>query len=270
MSDKFTLNVSFLLFILLACALSIFFLFPAYDFLLFVRIHNGFTKDILAYDSVWHYVGDSFKEIISGHRPVGTYFFGLIGLILGSAFYAAYTFAHRHDMMIDHLRQELDRDIETLIKGGETQYMEFKSSFRWDMNKDEMNKALEGAVLKNIAGFMNAEGGSIIIGVDDAGTALGLEKDFQTLKTKNKDGFEMLLMTSISNKIGAPFCKYATILFYSINNKDICRVVVSKSDRPAYLNDGKDPSFFVRAGAGVRNLNIQDATNYIQSHWPSH
>ena len=38
---------------------------------------------------------------------------------------------------------------------------------------------------------MNAEGGTLFIGVDDDGKILGLMEDYQILKKKNSDGFEI-------------------------------------------------------------------------------
>jgi predicted HTH transcriptional regulator len=36
------------------------------------------------------------------------------------------------------------------------------------------------AILKTIAAFMNSEGGTLIVGVDDSGNILGVEKDYET------------------------------------------------------------------------------------------
>jgi predicted HTH transcriptional regulator len=40
-----------------------------------------------------------------------------------------------------------------------------------------------------IAGFMNKNGGILLIGIDDNGKILGLKNDMETLKKKNVDGF---------------------------------------------------------------------------------
>ena len=112
---------------------------------------------------------------------------------------------------------------------------------------------------------MNTDGGSLIIGVDDNGTILGLEKDYQTLKTKNRDGFEMALMAAIATKIGTNHCISATALFHKIDAHEICQILISKSSKPVYLQSNKDPKFYIRAGAGTRELNVQEANEYITS-----
>ena len=80
-------------------------------------------------------------------------------------------------------------DYEGIIKDGENDYVEFKSSLRWDYEQRNVNKIMESVVAKTITAFMNSGGGKLFIGVDDAGKILGIEKDYATLKNKNKDGF---------------------------------------------------------------------------------
>jgi predicted HTH transcriptional regulator len=51
---------------------------------------------------------------------------------------------------------------------------------------------LEKVISKTIAVFVNSEGDTLFIGVDDDddGNVVGLENDFQVLKKKNIYGFE--------------------------------------------------------------------------------
>ena len=169
--------------------------------------------------------------------------------------------------MIENLQNEIGRDITSIIAQGESGRLEFKSSFRWDFKQNGVNKGLEGAILKTLAAFMNSEGGSLLIGVNDEGQPLGLGKDFETLKTKNRDGFEVALMTAIATKLGTPQCARVTILFHKIENQDICHVLVSKSQKAVFLEAGKETKFFLRAGAGTKELNVKEAAEYISDHW---
>jgi hypothetical protein len=56
-----------------------------------------------------------------------------------------------------------DSQIRGLIQGGETPQVEFKSSFRFDFREQKVNKELTKVVAKTIAGFMNSEGGALIM-----------------------------------------------------------------------------------------------------------
>jgi hypothetical protein len=55
--------------------------------------------------------------------------------------------------------------IDVLIQSGEGQNLEFKSSLRWDLNLSQVNKELTKTVAKTVAGFMNGDGGTLLIGV---------------------------------------------------------------------------------------------------------
>ncbi len=87
----------------------------------------------------------------------------------------------------------LNEDILSLIRKGETEFVEFKSSLRWDFNENKVNKVLETVILKSINAFANAKGGKLFIGVDDGMNILGLEKDLSSLPKQNIDYFELHL-----------------------------------------------------------------------------
>jgi predicted HTH transcriptional regulator len=136
------------------------------------------------------------------------------------------------------------------------------------MQEDRINRGLEQVVLKTLAGFFNSYiGGTLLIGVADNGDLIGLEKDYQTLKKPNQDGFEQALMTVISTNLGADLCPLVHVLFHVIDNKEVCRVIVSPAKRPVFLTQGNAQKFFVRTGAGTRDLNIQEALDYVGGRW---
>jgi hypothetical protein len=63
-----------------------------------------------------------------------------------------------------------DQEVAALITKGESAEIEFKSSARWDMRQNKLNKEMEQIVVKTVAGFMNSEtGGMLLIGVEDGG-----------------------------------------------------------------------------------------------------
>jgi predicted HTH transcriptional regulator len=134
--------------------------------------------------------------------------------------------------------------------------------------ESRINRSLEGVVLKTIAGFLNShQVGTLLIGVADNGDILGLQNDYQTLKKPNQDGFEQTIMTTIATNLGSDVCQFVHVLFHVIDQKDVCRLIVSPSPRPVFLEQGNAPKFFVRTGGGTRELNIKEALDYIQSRW---
>jgi predicted HTH transcriptional regulator len=195
-------------------------------------------------------------------------FYAEIGAILGLLSLGFYQILHRRLVDLDALKAELEKDLPTIIRQGEGPLLEFKSSLRWDIQEQRVNKTLEGVILKTLAGFFNSSvGGTLLIGVADNGEILGLEADFQTLKKTDQDGFEQTLITSISANLGADLCPLVHVLFHKIADKDVCRVIVLPSRRPVFLTQGNTPKFFVRTGGSTRDLNIQEALDYVASRW---
>jgi predicted HTH transcriptional regulator len=195
-------------------------------------------------------------------------FYAEIGAMMGLLSLVLYQFIHKRMVNIDHLKLELDKDLPSIVRQGEGPYLEFKSSLRWDFEESRTNRSLEAVVLKTLAGFLNSHiGGTLLIGVADNGEIVGLEKDYQTLKKQNQDGFEQVVMTAISNNLGTDLCHFIHILFHVIDEKEVCRLIVSPSTRPVFLEQGNTPKFFVRTGGATRDLNIKEALDYILVRW---
>jgi hypothetical protein len=126
-------------------------------------------------------------------------------------------------------------DIEDLIAEGESDGLEFKSSLRWDYRAGGVNKKLEDVVVKTVSAFANAEGGTLLIGVDDEGTVLGLENDYAAL-AGDRDKFELHLRNLLNQQLGKAFvASKVTITFPAVGDVEVCQVDVSRADQPLVL-----------------------------------
>ncbi|MEI7463503.1 MAG: RNA-binding domain-containing protein [Candidatus Taylorbacteria bacterium] len=162
----------------------------------------------------------------------------------------------------------ITKDPRILIKNGESLYVEFKETMRYDGRKGEISKELEKVVLKTIVAFLNSEGGTLIIGVNDDGKVIGLTNDYKTLTKKNRDGFENHLTMLVKTLIGLQFTKYIDVHFEEIDGNDICIVFVKSAHKPAYLvNSDKKEDFFVRVGNSSQPFSMSEAEEYIKNHW---
>lgn len=68
-----------------------------------------------------------------------------------------------------------------IVKLGDNNKIEFKSTLCWDLREEKVNSKLE-EVVKSIAAYSNGEGTTLFIGVDDEGNILGQEYDFKSLR----------------------------------------------------------------------------------------
>lgn len=136
--------------------------------------------------------------------------------------------------------------VHEMILEGEGQLVEFKSTLRYDMRTGGVNKKLEHVVAKTIAAFMNSDGGSLFIGVDDHRNAIGLELDYATLSKKDRDGFQLHLANILDKYIGKDVMKLWKLDWPDFDDKQICHVQVTRANKPVYVSyEGKE-EFFVR------------------------
>lgn len=145
---------------------------------------------------------------------------------------------------------------------------EFKSSLRWDIKTNRVNKDLEKTVAKTIAAFLNTRGGTLFIGILDDCKIYGIENEIKTLKHKNKDGFDQALIQVIVNYLGVEIIPdYIKIDYDKEEGKTICIVKIKRSLKPVFLKSEKDKEFYIRAGNTTRLLDVEKAHRYISKHW---
>lgn len=163
------------------------------------------------------------------------------------------------------LRQS--KDIKELIKSGEHEKLEFKTSLRWDMKRNQVNKELEKTIMKTITAFLNSEGGSLLIGVNDSGEPVGLENDFATLSKPGADGFENHFNNLFNSMIGPEFRQFVSLSFNNINSKVICLANIEPSHKPVYLKSENGENFYIRTGNVTSPLKMSEVATYISSWW---
>jgi type III restriction enzyme len=159
--------------------------------------------------------------------------------------------------------------IEEYIKRGEGARLEFKSALCWDYKLSRQSKEIENATTKTLCAFMNSEGGTLVIGVDDKFQVIGLEKDFSLLSKPNRDGFEQKLTGLVNGSLGKENATYVHLSWQDAGGKTVAVVTVEKSKRPVYLDLQGKSEFYIRAGNTSQPLDVREATIYIRDHWPS-
>jgi len=204
---------------------------------------------------------ESFTFDMRGMGGLLTLLGGFLGIVSG----LFWINLKRKKELIGTQQRLLVRDIEKLIHAGENERVEFKSSIRYDYYRKTTNRELELVIAKTIVGFMNAKGGKLILGVDDDGIILGLEKDFKTLKHKNRDGYEREIFRIISTQLGHEACFSNHISFYVLEEKDVCVIHIEPSNKPVYVNDGENTTFYVRTGNATYPLTVKDTVDYLKT-----
>jgi len=170
---------------------------------------------------------------------------------------------------------KLDKSgVVILIEQGESEEVEYKSSLRYDYRQEKENKVLEDVIIKSIAAFSNAKGGTLLIGVDDDQHVLGLENDFSTLKKADIDYFELHLRKLIKNQFGINFSNHRLIIqFPAFDGKQICVIQIAKAKKPIYVKVKNKQGqvvekFYVRSGNSSQEVtSLKEMEEYIRNRF---
>lgn len=160
------------------------------------------------------------------------------------------------------------RTIEELIDNDEDYAVEFKSTARWDLRESQPSKAMEDAIVKTVAGFLNTDGGTLLIGIGPDRSVVGLAHDYERVKPKNGDGFVNWLTTHLINALGHTSVTRTRARIVVHANTEICRVDVAASPTPVWARTSKEEQvFFVRLNNSTRALPEAEVDPYCSEHW---
>lgn len=241
-------------------ALGVVLLHPAMEVVYWFGSHD---RLVTGADSLWRSIVGRLLAAFTPGMLSMTGLFAVIGGAIGWGFWRYTVKLERTDDTATGRGDDPTRDLSAILTGGEGEQVEFKACARWDIQLGRVNRALEEAVARTIAGFLNHEGGTLLIGVTDTGDVVGLQADYQTLKRRDRDGFQQFLMGLVHSKLGGHICAQVHVGFYEIRGTDVCAVTVEPSAEPVYYQDGSSARYFVRTGNGTRELDVREAIAHV-------
>ncbi len=157
--------------------------------------------------------------------------------------------------------------VAELVKLGESATLEFKSSARWNLLAGGRDERLEHRILVTLAAFMNADGGTLLVGVDDAGNALGLEHDYSLLRRQDSDGWRSWLTDHIASGIDRTAPANLSVEFERVNDLEVCRITARPSTRPVWVKGPAGQEFYVRFDNSTRQLVGEEVLRYVSDRW---
>nr|VFJ61797.1 MAG: Putative DNA-binding domain-containing protein [Candidatus Kentron sp. DK] len=165
-------------------------------------------------------------------------------------------------------------NIAELIQCGEGERLEFKQTFRCDILDGNKKEEMRHATLKSIAAFLNTQGGTLLIGVEDGGAIFGLEMDYASLTRRpDWDGFSQALSGDILQAIGPAFTQFIEIERCPLEGKEIAVVRVERAASPAFVygrakkTEPQQKHFYVRTGTTTRSLDVEGTWRYCVDKW---
>jgi len=163
----------------------------------------------------------------------------------------------------EKLNREAEKYLE-LIKKGEGKQVEFIATLCFDIREQQKNEHIKLSIAKTLAAFLNTDGGLLFIGINDNGDICGLENDYQTFESENKqDSFRRKLNNIIRDFIGKECHQYIDAKFYSHNDKEFMVVTVNKSSFPVTLTNKSEKEFYIRGIADTEKLDIAETIKWV-------
>jgi hypothetical protein len=214
-------------------------------------------------------------------------------LFVGIAAGSAIVLKHR-----DNLHPVLPMDdteaVRTMIAAGESASIEFKLQSLWssDLTKEAIlasesseirkyrNNASKFIIARSIAGFLNTDGGYLIIGIKEDRIKnkiqiVGIQEDYHKMHEidRNPDGYRRMIIDSIIQKylpeIVNTASKFIHISFPCLSGRTLCRLHIVPTDRPVFVNIGNEELFFIRVDASTRSITGKVLTQYILTRFSS-
>ena len=201
-----------------------------------------------------------------GESNIQIILFSALIILLGT--FAGFILMIRANKKLREYRQPQIRknheaeDIARLAQMQESRTLEFKSTIRFNLHTGKNDKAIEFAWMKSVAAFLNTDGGTILIGIQDDGSFHGIEKD----GFENTDKALLHIKNLISKNIGIEFMKFITMFTGNIDDKTVVALVCKQAAKPAYIKNGGEEQFYVRVGPSSAKLSVSQAVEHIFTH----
>lgn len=158
---------------------------------------------------------------------------------------------------------------EEILAGEETGLLEYKASAYFSHGEHPIppKELFRHSVLRPVAGFLNAKGGRLVIGVRDDGTIVGIQADLD-LNNWDPDRYVNTLSQKIGSELGLDAAALTTITIETFPEGSVCNVEVLPSANPVFLQEPRRQyTFYVRVNNATRELVGPDQVNYIKRRW---
>lgn len=161
--------------------------------------------------------------------------------------------------------------VDAVSSERENEHLEFKSSLVFTCQAEaDIDKQLGCEIMHQIAAFMNADGGSVLVGYRSNGHVRGINKDIPHLNGSKVDSFiykpsldavELKVRNSIVAKLGTYASSLVRIEFYRTeNNLLVLNIGINAAQTPIYY---MKKYLYVRSGNTCLNLEGEAITNFI-------
>lgn len=157
--------------------------------------------------------------------------------------------------------------VTDLLELMETSHIEFKSSARYSYKPQVPEKVINEGVVKTVAAFMNAGGGTLGIGLTDEGEVVGIQADLD-IKAQDLDAYSNWLTTLFVTALGGAAALNTSIRFEAVEGLNVCLVDVAPAASPVFADTVKGKHvFYVRNNNSTRVLEGAELYAYLKQRF---
>lgn len=178
---------------------------------------------------------------------------------------------------VDNIQDDLSKLLESIgrlgivdkikseIRTGEGKHLEFKQTLSLCVREKQKKDYVEHAILKTLCGFMNTDGGVLLVGVDDDGLIVGVDREMKMLYKSSNDEYFKKIRNLVDANLGIENSSFIDWKLHDIDEKSVLRFEVRQSTRPVFL---KKNEFYIRTNPATDKLDGEEMITYIRQHFP--
>lgn len=155
--------------------------------------------------------------------------------------------------------------IKSEIRNGEGKHLEFKQTLSLCLREKQKKDYVEHAILKTLCGFMNTDGGVLLVGVDDDGLIVGVDREMKMLYKSSSDEYFKKIRNLVDANLGIENSSFIDWKLHDIDEKLVLRFEVRQSTRPVFV---KKNEFYIRTNPATDKLDGEEMITYIRQHFP--
>ena len=169
------------------------------------------------------------------------------------------------DLMLEAIGRISEVDhIRSLLRQGESKTVEFKETYSLCLREKTKQKYVEDSSLKTVAAFLNSEGGTLLIGVSDVATIVGIELELDKFHGGNRDKFLLHFKNALRSRIGEQFYPFISYDLVVVEEMTVLKVVCLPSRTACFMDEN---TFYVRTNPSTDKIEGLKLIEYVKSRF---
>ena len=153
--------------------------------------------------------------------------------------------------------------LDLAVGEGETSTVEFKCAIRTNIHTGKTDARIEWSVLRTIAGFLNQQGGTMVVGITDDGEWVGLEHD----GFSSEDEMAGYLLKAASEMMGDQTLEYIHPRFEDHTDGRIMVIECWPANEPIYYEHEDEARLYIRSGVTTVEVPENRRERFLQERF---